>query len=173
MGEVEDAALIVVELPEQEHQAGDEETDIAGGDDDLHLQVFLGQRPQLLAKFLRRAKVLDNVEQQDDLDVRQSARPALAVQIGDIEFVESRAIRGRELIEADDAAPPGVQGRAQMPWAAADVHHDGSGGRFLDRFRVGADKIELGPIVVVAGIGCADLEIAPVNESVVLEPGDS
>ena len=73
VGEVEDAAFVVVELAEEEHEAGDAEADVAGGDDDLDGEVRLGAAAEFVAEFLGGREVLDDVEDENDLHVVEGA----------------------------------------------------------------------------------------------------
>ena len=69
MGTVQNAFASVVEVPQQEHQARDEEADICRGHHDLG-PLPHRRSAQLLHENLRIVQVLDDVEEEDLIELR-------------------------------------------------------------------------------------------------------
>ena len=65
MGEVEDAALTVVELSEQMHEPVDNEADVASADDYTHVRRPSERIAKLRDEIFRRREMLDHIQYQD------------------------------------------------------------------------------------------------------------
>ena len=89
---IEDALFAVVELPEEQHQPGHEETDVRRRENELR-PFPTGGEAQLLHEILGRFEVLDDVEHQDLVELRDVDRKFLAIEIpaNEFEIVRRRA----------------------------------------------------------------------------------
>jgi hypothetical protein len=62
--QVQDTALAVVELAEEEHQPVDEEADVGGAHQEAHAGRQAQRQPHPLEELLGRGEVLEHVQQQ-------------------------------------------------------------------------------------------------------------
>ena len=172
MGEVENPAFTVIKLAQEEHEPSDGEADVAGGDDDLHGEVRLGAAAEFVAEFFGRGEMLDHIEDENHLHIVEGAGEGIRVEIGDVEFLERAGVVGKELVHADDATAELVERAAEVARAAAEIHDGGAGGHCGDGGGVRADEAGFREVVLVVVGDGLDIEVAAVDETVVLEEGD-
>ena len=85
MGPVQDAFAPVIEMTQQQHEAGDEEADIGGGEHDLRAAAH-GGVAQAFHECLGLAEVLDDIEQEDLFEFREVDGELVAVEVPLIEL---------------------------------------------------------------------------------------
>jgi hypothetical protein len=168
VGAVEDAFAAVVELADEEHEAGDEEGDVGGGEDDFGAFVA-GFFAEHFHEDFGVFEVLDNVEEEDLVVVGDVGGAGLAVDVPlfVVHVGEVAGVFG-VLIEAGDVGGFFGHEFGDVSAAAADVEDacaflDGAEGEGV----AGAEA----EFEVVGFFDCADVKLAVVEEVFAVHSG--